>query len=416
MIKQILMGMLLICILAGCAPTPTGVDSPTIIVFWHTFTGSRAEALEALGDRFNLENDGEVTLIVEYQENIYAKVAAAAPEQRPDIVLVSPQEAAQYHAAGLALPLTDASPTLQQNLDDLLPMGAALYTRDGALQAVPLGLATYVLYYNDDWLHDLGYTPATMTTVKWREAVCAAADPTSGQAGLGVNIQPGTLLALLAAGGSAVIEDGAHYRVNDTAAIGMAVVLYDVFHTACGRMFDMPANQIEQFSNGVIAMALETSLQVAAIEEAVALERTFQLNVSPLPGPTGPGNTLWYGPGMLLVATTEARQAVAIRTLSWFLTPETQAAWSARSHYLPVCQRGVELRLNASEVSPLETQLLQLILEASARAGWRVWPGYADAGECRGALIQGLLDLNSATSPAATLEMVQSVCNAEVRP
>ena len=33
-------------------------------------------------------------------------------------------------------------------------MAEALYTVDGRLQALPLGLVTYLLYYNTDWMSD----------------------------------------------------------------------------------------------------------------------------------------------------------------------------------------------------------------------------------------------------------------------
>jgi ABC-type glycerol-3-phosphate transport system substrate-binding protein len=385
-----------------------------MVVLWHPFTDARGAALEEVGDRFNAVNDSGLTLVVDYQEEIYAKVAGALPDQRPDLVVVSSQEARHYYETGLGTSIPELSPELSRKTGDLLPMAEALFTFDEELHAVPLGLASYVLYTNNDWLRDLGYDEESATTIDLLETACEATDLLSGQVGVGIPTQPGVMLALLTAGGASLINDEGRYAFDDEAGVGTSVVAYDMLNAACARIYEVPEEGLDQFGRGAMAMTVGSTLRRPAIELAVTEERNFALGVSPLPGPSGPGATLWYGPGVIVVAPPGPRREAAQEVLSWFLGAEAQSLLGEAADYLPVRRSLVEERLeDGEELPPIDARLLRLELETAEAGAWQPWPNHRYSSACRAALVRGLVDLSSERPPSETLSEVVASCNAE---
>ena len=60
---------LILFLLTGCAgegqPVP---EEEHIIVLWHAFAGAESQALQALTDQFNADNDLNIVLLTEYQQ------------------------------------------------------------------------------------------------------------------------------------------------------------------------------------------------------------------------------------------------------------------------------------------------------------------------------------------------------------
>ncbi|MEA3397877.1 MAG: extracellular solute-binding protein [Chloroflexota bacterium] len=376
--------------MAGCTPQAAPATPETnIVVLWHPFPGATGEVLQTLGDRFNAENDAGLILIVEYQEDVTAKAAAAAPERRPDlVVLTSSYAGANLAASRVTLPSRDRA--------DLLPMAQALYAREGML---PLGLATYVLYYNYDWLKDLGYVAGAATLSDVVNTACAATDLQGGQTGMGIPPQPMAMLALMTAGG-----DYGNVAAAMTATAQM-------LNAGCGQIYETHQQASAQFSEGTLSLLPGSSLWWSAIAQAVNAEHNFSARAGALPGPAGPGLSLWRGPGLLLLTPEGPRHAAAQQVMEWFLSPEAQREWSDATHYLPVRRSLVENRLQDSALDPLAGDLLRLTLQAADEETWAAWPAHADEPACRAALVWGLLALDDEQfSPDEVLAAIANVC------
>jgi ABC-type glycerol-3-phosphate transport system substrate-binding protein len=265
-----------------------------IVILWHTFRGAEAAALQALTDQFNAEHRGKIILITEYQHNILTKLTTAPPSSRPDLVIVWPEEVSAYMDAGLTVPWSAWPDALHAEQLDMLPMGAALYTVKGEIQALPLGLATYVLYYNADWLSDLGFTASRATWTELQGAACAATDPTGGQVGLGLPAEPAVLLSLLTSAGAQIADEAGFYQFADANGLTLAGSLNEILGGLCAYVYDEPTEGAARLSSSSLAMMVESSLNWASVEQAVLEGRNFSLALSPPAGPTGPGRTLWY--------------------------------------------------------------------------------------------------------------------------
>lgn len=415
--------VLLVLVLAGCGALPAETPEASaarIVVLWHPFRGTEAKALQALTDRFNATDDA-VVLVAEYQEDIVDKLASASSEHHPDLVVVWPKDVQAYRAHGLITgPATYAS-ELRRAYSDLLPMAAALYTVEGELLALPLGLSTHLLYYNVDWLADLGYDAETAGWENLRSAACAATDPTGGQVGVGFPAESGVLLALLASGRSQVTVAGERYNFADDAGLATANTLHSILNGGCGAIYDDREAGLARLSNSAMAMTVASSLEMRDIERAVEAGRNFELGMSALPGggdgPTGP--TLWYGPGMAIVAPQGARREVAARVLGWFFSAEAQAQWQTTTDYLPVRRSlltSVEAEAVDEEEAPgLDRRLAQITLQAADSDDWVAWPRYTNVMACRSALLRVLLVLRGETPPDAALATAVTACNAGVR-
>lgn len=405
-LKKIFAILILSSLLVGCVPT----QAMHIVILWHAFSGAEAAALQKQTDQFNAQNPWNIVLVTEQQSDISTKITATTPEHYPDLVIVWPEDLYYYHQKSLATS-TGGQP-LQGNADrdDLLPMAEALYTVNGQLIAQPLGLATYLLYYNADWLNDLGYDAANATWEDLRRTACAATSPSGGQVGIGFPAKASTLLALLTAGGSAIIGEDDQYRLSDANGVRTANVLNEIIGGNCGIVFPDRDTGRDRLSHSSMAMIIASSKMEEEIENAVLEGRNFSLGLSRIPSDTGPGATLWYGPGLISIAPSEARQAAAAHVMDWFFSAEAQALWHTETNYLPV-RRSLITELAENADSPLQANLFTLTLTAADSAEWTAWPRYTNHMACRASLLRGLLSFGGDTLPSTYVDIATTACN-----
>ena len=382
----------------------------------HIYANARIRSVASPHRPLQRENAQNIVLITEYQEDILAKLEGTAPENHPDLVIIWPKDLQTYIQNGLIGAAPALSPDVRRNSADLLPMAAALYTVNGTMQALPLGLATYLMYYNVDWLGDLGYDPATATWDDLRRTTCAATDPLRGQIGLGLPAHPSALLALLTSSESEITGADGYYNFADEAGIQTANTINEILGGGCGIVYDDLGEGAVRLSHSSLAMMVESSMRLMDVDQAVAEGRNFRLDVSPLPGPAGPGPTLWYGPGMVVVAPEGERREAALSVLGWFFSVDAQTIWSTTTDYLPVRRSLLEARLD-EEPPSIEESLLNFTLSAADNATWVAWPRQTNYMACRASLLRGLLSLKEGTlDPGAYIGIAVTACNTGVRP
>ena len=428
--------ILSLILLTSCAPFATAAAQRThIVVLWHTFTGAEATALHTLTDQFNkvqqntkrTADEPRIILITEYQHNLLGKLTAAqnAPppldgdldNSLPDLIIVWPEDITDYMKLGLTVNERAWPSDIRNRQSDILPMAQALYSVNGTMQALPLGLATYALYYNTEWLSDLGYNAARAGWGDLRGVACAATDPLNRQVGLGLPTRPHTLLALLTAGDAAITDASGFYAFADPAGINTAGKINEILGGGCAAIYNEPSDLATRLSQGGLALIVESSLNRPAIEQSIIDGRNFTLGLSAIPAPTGPGRTLWYGPGLMLISPTNEQQPTAGAVLSWLFGVDAQTTWSTVTDYLPIRRSLVEHRRNTAIAQSTEThpspeiQLLTLTLAAVDEAGWVAWPRHTNTIACRASLLHALLSLGGQAMPGAYIEAAALACN-----
>ncbi len=415
--KIILQGLLAILIFALSAcqaalPEPPEPPAP-VIVLWHPFIGEEAAAIQRLGDRFTAENPRHINLIVEYQQNIAQKLTGD-PESRPDLLIVWPEEAREYQTAGYSVAPTPLPISSTVDMADLLPMAQALYNDKGRLNAIPLGLATYVAYYNKDWLNDLGYETMPTRFGILTEIACKATDVQANQNGATLPSQAGMFLALMSAQGSPLMTGEGYYQFDDPLSLQAGDGLQTLLSSNCGSVYEISGVGIDRLGNSTLPILMESSLNRKAIERAVAAHRNFALAMSALPGPQDLGPTLWYGPGLALTAPEGPRREAAREALAWFLSAGAQEEWSTSTNYLPVRRSLIENRqelLESEKSTSLEPALIALTLDTAEKGNWISWPRRSHYATCRAALVRTLASFGKKTPPAELLSQAQAQCN-----
>ncbi|MBN1250036.1 MAG: extracellular solute-binding protein, partial [Anaerolineae bacterium] len=301
---------------------------------------------------------------------------------------------------------------------DLLPMARALYAVNGVPYALPLGLSTYLAYYNAEWLGDLGYDAATANWEDFRRTACAATDPLRGRIGVGVPARASILLAFLAASGSEVVDANGYYQFADEEGHAAAALLQSVMAGECGEVYEDWDRGLAELSKSSMAMIVESSERLTDIENGVLAGRNFPLGLAPLPGIEGTGATLWYGPGLMVSAPEGPRQEAALRAFSWLFSAEAQAVWGEITEYVPVRRSIVEAALGAAAAEPIlssEAQLWQLTLAAADSGDWFPWPLATNRITCRASLLRGLLAFQQEeVDTNAYIDTAVTACNTGV--
>ena len=165
-------------------------------------------------------------------------------------------------------------------------------------------------------------------------------------------------------------------------------------------------------------MIAESSESLLQIEQAILTGRNFDVSISPLPGPNGPGPTLWYGPGLMITAPEVQRQDSALQVMAWFFSPEAQRTWGSTTRYLPVRRSVIEADLERVEQTPtdeLAAKPWQLTLDAADQGTWVAWPQATNRITCRASLLRGLLALQDPEADAAAyIDTAVTACNTGV--
>ncbi len=402
----------------GCAAQATQAEPETseIVVLWHTFTGQEARAIERLTDRFNATSPNDIVLVTEYQEGLPEKFTATE-DRRPDLVTLWPRELQAYVDMDVIAAAPYTSPEIRRTRVSLLPMAETLYTIDGTPQAIPLGLMTYLLYYNEDWILNLGYEVSETDRGTLQSAACAASDPLERQEGLGMPAQADILLAWLAAGGAQITDANGQFSFADDPGKATIEWLNIALEGGCIRVHqDWIAGQ-ELLGQGAMAMILESSLNYPQVAEAVNRGQNFPIGVSPLPGPDADGPTLWYGPGMLVTAPEAERQASAFRVMAWFLSDEAQTLWGEMTDYVPIRRPILAEQLAENEsMDVLERRIWEIALQSAESGTWVPWPHATYHRACRASLLRSLLALGSEEAdPTAYVNAAVTSCNTSLR-
>ena len=401
--------------ISSCKEITADQEIEQIVVLWHNYSGAEATALKALADDFNASNEWNIILITEYQQDLFDKVQVSQ-ESRPDIITLQPEVLPAYLALGLIGAGPEQSAIIRDAQPDMLEMARGLYEVDGMMRALPLGLQTYVMYANRDWLLDLGYPMEQASWQDLQRVACAATELQGSQIGLGIPARPASLLAFLTASGAQIVDAEGYYTFADQQGLATADVLYELIAGECAFVYSDWDIGPQRLSQSSIAMILETSTYLDEIEDEVAKGRNFYLRVSALPGPAGPGPSLWFGPGLAIIKSNSVREEHALRVLEWFYSLDTQKKWSEYTAYLPIRRSLIQDELLSSE-NPVRQQLLQIALDADLLGSWVSWPLFTNRMACRASLLRAMLFIGERDSePRAYINTAATACNTVVQP
>lgn len=333
------------------------------IEFWYQYTSSREVVLLDLVDLYNSSNPYGITVKGVYvgsHADIYNKMLQGIHGgPLPDLVVAYQNQAQIYFAADEVVDLTPyinsgkwgLTPT---ELADYFPSFIAQDNIDGVQTAFLPNRSMEMLYYNVDWLRELGYAEPPQN---WRqfEAMCrqAAAQPFSGSVdpGRSLGIELARDASRLAAmifsrGGDILKPDHSAYTFDTEAARASLSLVRDLVRDGAAALEEDRNHGRLAFGRGQALFAMQSSSQVPQFTIAVDEGAAFAWGVAPVPYEGKKPVQNVYGASLAVCKSGPEKQLAAWLFVKWFTQPEQQDRWVTGSHYFPV-RRSIARRLGS---------------------------------------------------------------------
>lgn len=331
-----------------------GVEPAKEIVFWHQHSGSREEELLKIVDEFNKTNEYGITLTAEYAGgygDIFTKMLPILNTMDvPDIVVGYQNQVATYQLADAMFDLNELMdhPTYGMTAEEQADFFPGFFAQDvftmfdGKRLALPPNRSMEVLYYNQSWLEELGFSGPPTTPEEFKEMACAAtATPYSGataEGSLGYQLSIDTSRFAswaFAFGGDIFDYTTNQFTTDSPAAIASMEFLQDLFEAGCGRIVSENYGDQTDFGNGTLLFTVGSSSGLPYYGSAVSAGAGHEWSVAALPSATGTPKQNVYGASVGIPKTTPERELAAWIFLKFYTRPDIQAQWAKFSLYFP---------------------------------------------------------------------------------
>jgi len=330
---------------------PTG----QVITFWHPYTGNSEAALLDIIQEFNLSNEWNITVAAEYQGNqddIFDKMLTFMNSaEAPNLVVAQPHQATTYHLGDALVDLNPMvySPKWGLTKDEIEDYVPGIFYQDvfPNFGNIRLGFPIYgsmeVLFYNADWLRELGVEAPPKTPEDFKAVACAATkQPYSnataeGSIGNSMNIDA-TLFAswVFAYGGQLFDNQSNHFTYDSPEAVAAMQLIQTLFPEGCARQIGERNGDLIEFSQGTALFTLGSSDDLIFYQNGVAAGSNHHWSVAPVPHTTAEPVQNISGTSVSIAKTSPEAQLAAWLFLKFFTNPEVQAKWAQASGFLPV--------------------------------------------------------------------------------
>lgn len=326
------------------------------IVFWHQHTGAAREAAMAkIVEDFNNTNEYGITLTAEYAGgygDIFTKMLPILnTADVPDIVVGYQNQVATYQLADSMFDMNTVidDPVYgmpKEDQEDFFPgfFAQDVYPLYGNQR---LGLApnrsAEVMYYNIEWLKELGYDAPPTTPEEFREMACkATTTPFSkataeGSIGYELSVDTSRFASWTYAFGGDIYDGASNQFTTDSdGAVAAWTFLQGMFDEGCARLVTENYGDQTNFGNGTQLFTVGSSSGLPYYKDAVDKGAAFEWSVAPVPHTTADPVIDVYGASVSIPKSTPERELAAWIFLKYYTSPDVQALWAEASGYFPV--------------------------------------------------------------------------------
>lgn len=374
--------MALTMLLAACKPaaTPAPVEEPSTpsegepteemvegfswdnvdpsgqeVIFWHQHSKEREEALNQIVADFNASNEYGITVVAEYQGSygdIFNKMLGVLNTlDAPDLVVAYQNQAATYQLSDALMDMDELVNNEKWGLSeaDKADFFPGFYSQDvfPNFGNQRLGLAPNrsmeVMYYNMDWLKELGYDAPPTTPDEFKEMACKAVEnpfskaTVEGAKGYELSIDASRMASWTFAFGGDIYNYGdAAYTYDSEASKEAMTFISDLIDEGCASQVVEAYGDQTDFGNGTLLFAVGSSSGLPYYGSAVDAGAQFEWSVGPIPHTTPDPVMNVYGASVSIPKTTPERQLAAWLFVEFYTNPEQQAVWAKASNYFPV--------------------------------------------------------------------------------
>jgi len=330
------------------------------IVWWHQHTGSAREAaIKKIVDDFNNTNEYGIKVTAEYAgsySDIFNKMLPIlnTPDV-PDVVVGYQNQVATYQLANAMFDMNELINHPKYGLtkeeqDDFFP---GFFAQDvfSLFGNQRLGLApnrsAEVMYYNMDWLKELGYDAPPTTPEQFKEMACkASVTPFSGATAEGsigyeLAVDDASHFAswVFAFGGDMFDYTANQFTLNSDAAVQAWTFMQSLFAEGCARQVTEKYGDQTDFGNGALLFTTaSTSGLTTFYPDAVNAGAAFDWDIAALPHTSTDPVVDVYGASVSIPKSTPERELAAWLFVKYYTSADVNAAWAKASGYFPVRQ------------------------------------------------------------------------------
>ena len=336
------------------------------VTYWHNRPQQDQDLLQSMLDEFNKTNPYG---IVAHAENagaaypdVYNKVNAAIQAgQPPEMSVAYQNQAAFYRAQGAVIDLSPFINSSKYGLsqDDLKDYFQAFLASDQNPQfsnerlGFPTQRSMDVMYYNSDWLKQVGYDSPPKDWKSWEDAACKASDGQS-KSGWAVQHDASTFAAVVFGhGGQILADDGKSYVFNSPAGVESLAMMQRMFKNKCAVEVPTSERNGEQnrFGAGTAMFTFGSSSGLPFYQQAVTSGANFQWSIDMPPISGQPAINL-YGASVSVYRTTPEKELAAWLVLKYLGEKAQTTKWAVNTGYLPVRQSAKDDVINAYKADP----------------------------------------------------------------
>lgn len=363
------------------------------IVFWHVHDGPNGEALNEIVEEFNTTNEYGITVVAENQGSygdLFQKMLPLLGSQdAPDLVTAYQNQAATYQLADALVDMTPLIESEQWGLseedrEDFFSsfVEADVFPSFGNAQlGWPPNRSMEVLFYNSDWLQELGYDDFPSSPEEFREVACAASEnPFSGASGQGavgfeMSISASTFASwVFAFGGQVYDPEEDRYTYDSPAAIEALTFVQDLIEDGCAAIETERYGAQGNFGVGSTFSTTGSTVGIPYYERAVESGAQFEFDVAALPHTTAEPVVNVYGSSVSITDAGSPESEVASWLfLEYWTSPEAQAKWARVTNYFPVRESVAQQLGDYFEANPKYGQAFELLEYGAAEPAT---PGY----------------------------------------
>ena len=359
----------------------------TTIAFWHSMGGVNGEAMTALVDKFNQENQYGITVEAVYQgsydDAINKLKSAQIGNMGADLVQIYDIGTRFMIDSGWVIPMQQLIDAAGYDLSQIEPNIAAYYTTDAGLYSMPFNSSTPLLYYNKDMFDAAGITEIPTSLDEIAEVGDQLKEKAGTQEVLAMSVYGWWFEQFLCKQGLEMVDNGNGRTAPATKVVfdenGGALnilnawkKLYDEGYAPnVGRSGSDTATT--DFTSGKAAMMLGSTASLKQVLQDTG--DSFEVGTAYFPavsasdegGVSIGGGSLWA-----LNNNDPVKLAATWRFIEFLISPESQAYWNAQTGYFPVTTAAADeevYKQNMEQYPQFQTAIDQLHDSAPQYAG-----------------------------------------------
>jgi len=339
--------------------TPEMVDSVDLtgknieVVYWHNRPEKDQQLLQQMLDEFNKSNPYGIKARAEIAgasyNDVYNKVSAAIQAgQPPEISVAYQNQAAFYRASDAVIDLNPFVKSKKYGLTDDDQKDFYQAFLDGDLNpqfnnerlGFPTQRSMEVMYYNADWLKQLGYNEPPKDWKTWEEAACKASDAGANKYGWAFRHDASNFASqVFSRGGRILAPDGQSYVFNSDAGVQTTATIQRLFKNKCAVEIPPSERNGEQnrFAAGQVLFVFASSSGLPFYQDAVSKGSNFKWDIGLLPNDGKPAVNL-YGASVSVYKTSPEKEVAAWLVVKFLSEKAQTSKWAINTGYLPVRQ------------------------------------------------------------------------------